>query len=66
MKGANNKDLSCGNGSKPGKLMANINPGDEISFSWVEEDGSHVSLHSWCCCCICIDLRRSGYTKSVL
>lgn len=46
MKGADSKDLSCGNGSKPGKLMADINPGDDIEFSWVAADGSPVSFRS--------------------
>jgi hypothetical protein len=44
VKGANNPDLNCGNGSpKPAALDANANPGDTMSFLWTSADGGNVS-----------------------
>jgi len=67
MKGADNKDLSCGPGSQPAQSMASINPGDDIEFSWVDLNGGpvrvfqlllHTSTNFFC--------RNSGFTSSDL
>jgi len=44
LKGADNKELSCGPGSQPAQDMASINPGDDIEFSWVDLSGGPVCI----------------------
>lgn len=47
IKGADNPDLNCGNGSpRPAGLNADAKPGDTMSFLWVSADGGNVSLPS--------------------
>jgi hypothetical protein len=45
VKGADNTDLNCGNGSpKPAALDASANPGDTMSFLWTSADGGNVCI----------------------
>ncbi|KAL0579079.1 hypothetical protein V5O48_002921 [Marasmius crinis-equi] len=41
VKGANNGDLFCGPGQKIASDIAEVNPGDSISFDWKGGDGSN-------------------------
>ena len=34
VKGAKNSSVTCGNDSTPGSLIANVNPGDTVTFDW--------------------------------
>jgi hypothetical protein len=42
MKGADNKDLSCGPGSQPAKLTADANSGDDLEIAWEGAAGNTV------------------------
>lgn len=40
VKGATNKNLICGQSSKPAAIMADVNPGSKMTFAWGNPDGS--------------------------
>lgn len=44
VKGASNTALSCGTNSQPATLIASVNPGDELGFSWKGAGGGNVCI----------------------
>ena len=47
--GADNPSLNCGPGATAGTLVANANPGDILTFSWVDVGPSNVRLFLYIC-----------------
>ena len=56
VKGANNPSLTCGQNSTAGTLVADVNPGDAVTFNWRSASLGIVSLFrplkclTECCC----------------
>lgn len=40
-----NPAITCGPNSQAGTVIANVNPGDSMSFDWEGADGSNVCVH---------------------
>lgn len=49
VKGASNPFLTCGQNSTAGSLVADVNPGDALTFDWRSASLGLVSLFSTAC-----------------